>query len=718
VLSGCGGDEGNPSGNVFFGGTPATNGSVDQPQPLPICLAFNGFSGDVLDGTFYDAKLMSLVGDLSAVEPANLYLYDTFVNGIGTTKKPSTTVAKDYTRLLPASKKTINTGLTRLDPSLAMNSADPAIVALKSKLKPSSTNPVILSIPAGLAERPEAPFFPAGTRYTSLIVEAPASANNYGPILSIEAGAAPVQFAAFAHQQDKTFTLRTYDKSSTIDKLASIQRLLLTASTKPVVIQSRFVVLTADGLSNNNLSLESIKRATLPTLGFSSGKTLLQATHSGLFPQLIDSSTKKPIFNDGEHGVFCLGGNNTFNTVVLKDQTFVYPQSASDKATRIGTLAVTSDSGVITESGKHIEVNTLNGDGALNLITVMKKGAVKAEPIIHVGTLDGISNINVVIGVVYPALSLPATGMTLLSFDNNQQSTSPLTVTTDDTHMAGTIYSGNSELVDGKKVVLKSITPKAGLSSGSSTIRSLMAHHPKTQGISSKKMYGLIAALDPMTSVHQTLCGSSAALSEHMLGLHAPAPSSRNHFVGSLADHVTISTSTALDHTVASINLNSRFGEIDLATSVYGTYARNQHDVAFGSFVTASRSLNLNGAKLIPSVAVGYSMDALSDTSLIASGININLTQIGLSSVFARFMTAFTHEHAGLSTTLAMGLDARHAVFNRGFVSTDHDSASLSGESVNGVYSFIEASFASNASRLNITLRNFNHAQIQFGLTD
>ena len=711
ILIGCG--ENSPDNNDSE--SPYTSTTDDFKQQLAAdniatVLAFNGFSEN---GTFYDANPLNLPSDLSAIDPANLYLYDTFINAVGTEKTPSVAIAANYTRQLPASKKSIQTGNTLLNPAFAMNSTDPEIAALRNKLTVAATNPVILSIPAGLELRPEAPFFPAGTRYTAIIVEAPKISNpKHGPIISIEAGAAPLQFAAFAHQQNKSFTLRFYDKASTIDKTGL--RVLLTPTRNAATIQSRFVVLEADGLSNDNLVLQSIDRGTLPTFGFSTGKALLQNT-APVFPQLLDS-TKSPIFNDGNHGVFCLGGNNTFNTVDLKDQTFVYPISDSTKTTRISTLNVSANSGFITESGKHIEVDTLNGNGTLKLIAVMK-GAVTANPIAHVKTLKGVSNIKVVMGVFDPAFvfPLPAAGMTLLSFDNAL--ISPLTVTTEDAHMAGAFYDGESEL-RGKQVVLTSITKKTGLSSGSSTIRSLLGNHPQTQGMSRQAMNSLIAMLDPITSVHQALGGSSAALTQHTLGLQAGSPCSANYSIASLADNVTLSASNALDHTVASINLNSRFSGIDLTTSVYGAHALNQQDVALGSSITGSQSFDFNGAILIPSVAVGYSMDAFSDKSLNAQGININLTNTALNSVFARIMTAFKHEHSGISTTFAMGLEARHAMFSRGLASTSHDSASLAGESANGVYSLIEASFASNASRLNVTISNFNHAQIQFGFTD
>lgn len=715
LLNGCG--ESSSSNTTYTPNAPVSPITDDFKHHLTtnntatILLAFNGFSEN---GTFYDATPLNLAGDLSAVDPANLYLYDTFINAVGTETTPSKTVAANYTRQLPASKKSMQTGNTLLNPGFAMNGYYPALVALRNKLNPTTSTPVILSIPAGLELRPEAPFFPAGTRYTAIIIESPKLPNSkHGPIMSIEAGSAPLQFAVFAHQQNKVFTLRVYDKASTIDKTGL--RVLLTQARNKATIESRFVVLEADGLSSDNLILQSIDRSALSAFGFNSGKELLQNT-APMFPQLTDSK-KVPIFNDGNHGVFCLGGNNTFNTVDLKDQTFVYPLSANNKNTQINTLNVSADSGFITESGKHIKIDTLNGNGTLKLIAVLKSDVVPTVPVVQVKTLKGVNAVKVVMGVVDPtfAFPFPAAGMTLLSFDTAL--TNQLSVTTEDAHMAGALYDGESEL-QGNKVVLKSLIRKTGLSSGSSTVRSLMAHHPRTQGISSQRMNTLIATLDPIRSVHQTLGDSSAALNQHMLGVNAGFTSSANHSSVSLTDHVTISTSHALDHAVASINLNTRFDGFNLATAVYGTRAINQGDSAFGSSMTASKSLDLDGAILIPSVAVGYSMNACSDKSLNAQGININLTHTVLNLVFARMMTAFKHEHAGLSTTLGMGLEARHTMFSQGMASSDYDSVSLAGETTNGIYSIIEASFIANTSRLNITLNNFNHAQIQFGFND
>lgn len=674
-------------------------------------LAFNGFSEN---GAFYDANPMNLAGDLSAVHPANLYLYNVFIENVGTVRNPSAGEENSYERELPASKKTIPTGVTLLNPTFAMNGSTTAVKNAKSKFKmgPGIDNPVYLGIPAGLLQRPEAPFFSAGTQYTALIAEAPnAVGENYGPILSIESGASPVQFAAFGHHEDKVFSLRTYDKASTIDKTG--KRILLTAAVQPAVIQSRFLVLAADGLANGNISLASIGNTSLPGFGVANGKALLQSMYP-VFPQLMKSKDD-PIFNDGNHGVFCLGGDNTFNTVDLKDQTFVYPLSTKEKSTQISRLNVSEDSGFITESGKHIEVGTLNGNGTLKLIAVMKDAV--ADTIAHVNTLNGISKINVVVGVVDPAFVLPLGGVSLLSVDNNTLTT-PLTVETIDAHMSGAFYDGESEIRNGNEVVLKSLTKKAAALSSAFALRSL-ANHPGTQGLSSQAMSSLMAILDPMASVYTTLGNSSSALTQHALGLQLNAPySSKNQYVAQISNNVNVSASNSLDSAVASLNVNSRYSGVDLSTSVFGLTRSNQSDLTFGSSIAASKVFSIKEVQFIPSLSVGFSMDALGDKILSAQGINVNLSDTRFSSVFARLTTALHHNYNGLSATLAMGLEARHAMFGNGRAFTNYDSVSLAGESVDGVYSVVEASFSADSAQFSITLSNFNHAQIQFGFND
>lgn len=707
LLSGCGESNNSNSNEAFI---PQKNqgvkGNSETIQSDGLRLSFNGFSEN---GVFYDQNPLNLAGDLSAVDPANLYLHDTFIKNVGTIEKPPLGVSSNYQRLLPASKTSRPTGLTLLDPNLALNGTSSAAQSAKHKMTPSIQNPVYLSIPAGLPERPEAPFFPAGTRYTAIVIESPTTTReNHGAYVSIESGI-PLQFAALAHHQDKIFNLRIYDKASTTDKSGS--RVLLTPAGNPATIQSRFLVLAADGLANENVSLTSMLRTDLPSFGVNNGKALLQSLPR-VFPQLVDSKNQ-PIFNNGDHGVFCLGGNNTFANVDLNDQTFIYPISPITNTTIVRTLNVSDNSGFITESGKHITVDTLNGKGTLKLIAVLK-GAVSADPIVHVKTLNGVNTVNVVVGTVDPAVALPSTGMTLLSFDNN--TFSPLTVNTIDAHMAGAFYDGESE-IQGNKVVLKTLTKKTGVALNTVALRSL-ANHPSTQGISSQAMHCLIAMLDPLASVQTSLGHTSASLSQHALGLQLNAPYSTNQSIARLSNNVSVSASHSLENTVTSINLSSKFAGLDLITSVYGVTGSAQNDKTFGSSMTALKSFDVHGMTLIPSMTFGYSMDILTDKTFSANGINLQLADARINSAFARAMTAFHRNYNGLSATLAMGLEARHAMFNSGRAFTAYDSVPLAGEHTNGLYSVIEASFATNSTRLNIALNNVNHAQIQFGFND
>jgi hypothetical protein len=405
VLASCGSESENGGAGSSY--TPDPNQQADfRVTNKAVFVAFNGFDGDA---SVYQATPLNLAGDLSVSQAENLYDYNTFKTNVGTKDNLSGVTAATYTRKLPKSGQTIKTALTVLNPDLAMhNSINP------NHIKPSTNNPVVLSIPAGLALRPEAPFFPAGTKYSGVLVEAPSDpAENHGCILSIEASATPLQFAAFSHQEGKNFTLRTYDNNSTID--TSSARPLLTMAKSTATIKSRFVSLTADRLSDSNISLDSMNMTALRELGFRSGKDLLAIIPS-VFPRVYNTTKQDTIFN-ANYGVFCLGGKNTFKQVDLSNQTFLYPVSAKNKNTKIATVKVSSDSGIITESGKYVEITTLTGQGDLKLITVMKDAAT-ADPIVKTTTLNGVTKINVVVGLVDPAFKLPGTGVTLLSSDS------------------------------------------------------------------------------------------------------------------------------------------------------------------------------------------------------------------------------------------------------------------------------------------------------------
>lgn len=722
ILASCGSESGNGHG----GGASRSNTEppiqpsdphVDfrQQAPNAVVLAFNGFAGEP---SIYQTNPLNLAGDLSVTQAENLYDYTIFKTNVGTKENPSGVVAKDYDRKLPKSGQTIKTGLTLLDPSLAMHNANNPDV-----MRPSANNPVMLSIPAGHSARPEAPFFPVGTRYSAVLVEAPSNpAETHGPILSFEAAASPLQFAAFTHQEGKNFTLRTYNNSSTLDTKGVrplLTRATSNATTHQVdfaIIKSRFVSLTADNISDSNIRLDSMDRGTLQELGFSSGKDLL-ATIPSVFPRIYDATKKDTVFNEN-YGVFCLGGRNTFCLVNLDHQTFLYPQSAKDKNTKITQVSVQrSSSGIITESGKYVEIETLHcyNEENLKLITVMKDAAATADPIVKVGTLRNISGkINVVVGLVDPAFKFPATGVTLLSCDNGLAG---ITVNTEDAHMAGAFYDGETA-IQGNNVVLTQLKRKASLSAGSSAARTLLAHDPNTQGLNSRAMNALVEKLDPMTVVQSNLGELSSALSQHALNITGAVNNSKHTSV-KLNESLSISAGTSLKHMVSGLYLNHEFNGLNLTSSVYGVHSSATNDTGFGFGVTASKPMAFKSTLLVPSCAVGYDSFAFSGTSLHANDIHVSLQDALVNSAYIRAMTNLSYTSPeGVATTFGFGLEARNGSFGRGLASTAHTSVSMTGEPINGIYSIVEASFATQSSKVSVSLSNFNQFQIQFGLSD
>lgn len=590
-------------------------------------------------------------------------------------------------------------------PDLAMhNSINP------NHIKPSTNNPVVLSIPAGLALRPEAPFFPAGTKYSGVLVEAPSDpAENHGCIVSIEASATPLQFAAFSHQEGKNFTLRTYDSTSTLE--TSGVRPLLTIAKSTATIKSRFVSLTADGLSDSNISLDSMNMTALRELGFRSGKDLLAIIPS-VFPRVYNTTQQDTIFN-ANYGVFCLGGKNTFKQVDLSNQTFLYPVSAKNKNTKIATVKVSSDSGIITESGKYVEITTLSGQRDLKLITVMKDAAT-ADPIVKTTTLNGVTKINVVVGLVDPAFKLPGTGVTLLSSDSGLAG---ITVKTEDAHMAGAFYDGETA-IQGNNVVLTQLKRKTSLSAGSHSAQTLLAHDPKTQGLNSRTMNALVEMLDPMTVVQSNLGELSSALSQHAINITGAANSS-NHTTVKLNESLSMSAGTTLNHMVSGLHLNHEVHGVNLSSSVYGVHSAATNDTGLGIAFTASKPMAFKSTKMVPSCAVGYDSFALSGTSLHANDIHVSLQDALVNSAYIRAMTNLRYTSPeGVAATFGFGLEARKGSFGRGIASTEHTSASIAGEPINGVYSIVEASFATRSSNVRLSLSNFKQFQIQFGLND
>ena len=701
LITSCGNESENGGAGSSYKPTP--NQQADfRVTNQAVVLAFNGFAGDA---SIYQVKPLNLAGDLSVSQAENLYDFTTFETNVGTIETPSEAVAKDYDRKLPKSGQTIKTGLTLLDPNLAMHNATTA-----SLIKPSANNPVVLRIPAGRALSPEAPFFPAGIKYSGVLVEAPSDpAENHGCIVSIEASATPLQFAAFAHQEGRSFTLRTYDHTSTLE--TSGARPLLTKSKSTATIKSRFVSLTADGLSDSNISLDSMNMTTLKELGFKSGKDLLAIIPS-VFPRVYNATKQDTIFN-ANYGVFCLGGNNTFKQVDLSNQTFLYPQSAKNKNTKIASVKVSSDSGIITESGKYVEITTLTGQRDLKLITVMKDAAT-ADPIVKASTINGVTKINVVVGLVDPAFKLPAAGVTLLSSDTGL---ADISVNTEDAHISGAFYDGETA-IQGNNVVLTQLKRKASLSAGSRAARILLAHSPKTQGLNSRTMNALLERLDPMAVVQSNLGELSSALSQHALNISFAA-NSLNHSSVKLNDSLNLSTGTTLNHMVSGLHLSHEFHGLNLSSSVYGVHSAATNDTGFGVAVTASKPMAFKSTQIVPSCAVGYDSFAFSGTSLHANDIYVSLQDALVNSAYIRGMTNLSYTSPeGVAATFGFGLEARKGSFGRGIASTEHTSVSMAGEPINGVYSIVEASFATESSNFRVSLSNFNQFRIQFGIND
>lgn len=722
ALAGCGGSGGgsggasgaenngngaqqSPNGGGGGGQQPGQAGGAGGSTSQKVtALAFNGFAGEA---SIYQNKPLNLAEDLSAVEISNLYDYKEFVNAIDK-QKNKLAKAVNYKRMLPKSEIQINTGNTILDPGRA----------LKSSVRPSATNPVFLYIPAGKVERPEAPFFPQGTEYSAVLVSAPQDPKSaYGPILSLEAGSNPQKFGAFAHEVGKTFKLRTYDKASKVEQAEN--RDLLTQAATPATIQARFVSLTADDLSNDNINLISmdVKSNVFIDLGFSSGKELLAATKK-VFPKLYDANSSKTVFNEN-YGVFCLGGKNKFQEVELKHQTFLYPQSAKDKNTQIRVVKVSNDSGIITESGKYIEIGTIawsgRDNGDMKLIAVLKDQVSNDDPILKVGSLNNITDIKVTIGFHDPSFKLQNTGMTLLSCDDDTLGFAK--VTTEDAHLNGNVYTASAEIKD-KKVVLTKVEKKSGLGAGSPVALGLLSHDSRTQGINVNTMYELLDALDPMTAVQSHLGDMTSALNQHALSISGSVNAS-NHYSAHVSESLSISAGTSSNYMVSGLHLSHGFGGVKLASTVYGAHSAETKDTGFGIAFTASKPMAFHSTHFVPSLSIGYDSFAFSGTSLHARDIHVNISDAVVNSVYARAMSnmSFTSPE-GVATTFGFGIEARNGSFGRGNASTDQTSVSMNGESVNGIYSVAEASFATQSSKVSISLCNFNQFQLQFGFND
>lgn len=660
---------------------------------------FNGFSGK---SSQYSSP-NTLAADLSAIHPANLYQYYYYTQKV----QPGGT-AQNYKVTLPASRLTIDTGPTLLPPSFSMNSSSPEIAALKGKLVPTASNPVFLSIPPGRKSLPETPFFPAGSRYSSVLIESPTDpSSNNTPIISIESSTTnPVIFGAFAHHPSKDLSLRFYDHTSTIDPTKPDIPLLTEIRSAQKLLKARFLSLTSDNLPA--MTLHSLDQTAFSNLGFSSG-VVLTLMHK-VFPKLIkvNGDDATPIFNP-THGIFCLGGNNTFQEVRLTDHAFLYPLSPKSKNTRVNYVNISNDSGFITESGKHINIDTIDGSGTLNLIAVMDE-PTSAQPIVHTQNLNGINKINVVIGKVGSEFLIPSEGIILLSHDNDISE--PAVVHTKAIHIAGSFYDGESKYRN-KQVILTSLKRTSRLSSGA--LNNVLSVHPATQGLSREKVLDIALHTDPIKSTQHTTGVLSSALMKHTINLYDPL-SIGNQSIIPLSSNLNISSSNEFNTTLASTNFICLINKVAIINSIYG--AMNQtKDTTFGTSITAFSAFAFNQISFTPYITAGYSISSFSRSNSSYQGVNLSLSESTFNSLFARLMSKIKYRTGKTNLSVAIGIEAQHATFAKGFISSDYSTSDMKGETFTSYHSIFEAIFSPSPSfQATCSMRSFNNVQIQLSI--
>lgn len=729
-LGGCGGSSSASSSQGGVGinvplitGIPASENHKmfkisEVSQPSYMVFVFNGFNAS---SSSYSRNHLNLAGDLSAIAPENLYWRGYYKDAVGYDEKEfplSSTPKKpvNYNIKLPASKVDIETTPTFLNPGFAMSSDTPEISQYKDKLIPTSDNPVLLSIPAGIQANPEAPFFPAGTRYTAVLAEKPRTNATTGEqpkdtaVISIESSQEnPVTFGAFAHYQVSNLNLRFYDRSSTVDT-AKPNVPLLSKLSNPGVIKARFLSLTSDNLPS--MDIQSMDQETFSNLGMESGHLLtLMRT---VFPKLVVTQDDfvYPMFNL-DHGIFCLGGNNTFNKVNLSHQTFLYPVSNPAANTQVKTVMVSNDSGFIVESGLRLTVNTIQGDGTLKLIAVMGDIPTTPDGIIQADTLNGVTNVDVVLGRIRPGFKLPEAGMVLLSHTN--ELASPISVHTQDVHIGGSFYNGESEYKD-KKVILTSLVKKSALNLGSGSVSRLLAHHPETQGMSRSMMEKLYHRLNPMTHLKSKAATNAAAGMLHGINTFSNAFGHSSAYITSLGNALDIAISNDHNQPVFSANFNWVNGPVRFVSSVCGSAAENKESTTLGANLTASSPIRINGMAFIPSVAVGYSLNTFDNIYLNAEAINIALKDAALNSVFMRCMSSIVYAEDNLTFTLAAGLEANYSAFSKGTISSNDTRLSIANDTLQGCNTVVEANLLSSSAQFKIGLWNFNQFHIQYGI--
>jgi hypothetical protein len=283
--------------------------------------------------------------------------------------------------------------------------------------------------------------------------------------------------------------------------------------------------------------------------------------------------------------------------------------------------------------------------------------------------------------------------------------------------MAGAFYDGETA-IQGNNVVLTKLDQKGRLSAGSSSVRSLLAHDSRTQGLNSRTMNALIETLDPINLVQTHLGEMSSAISQHTLSLSGASKAS-SHYSAKLSESWNISAGTTLKHMISGLHLTHGVDGFKLSSSVYGVHSVETKDTGFGISLAASKPMEFKSTQLVPSFAIGYDTFSFSQASLHANDIHVNVNDALVNSMYARAMTNLSYTSPeGVAATFGFGLEARNGSFDRGLASTNQTSVSMAGKPINGVYSIVEASFATQSSKISVLLSNFNQFQIQFGLSD
>lgn len=683
-----------------------------------IPLVYNGFN---LTKAQYEALSLPqtpstlLAADLSVTQTKNVYFKTYYDDAL---KKK---VAGQYSFTLPGSGETIQTPQTILNPNLSMHHVYDTNSEAKTNFPiiPSPTKPVVLSIPAGLAATPEAPFFPATAQYTGVVAmyDATPGAPNHSATFSIEARARQgVKFGAFGHYPGKDITIRLYDAASTLETPTAGREdyVLLSQTTQTGTINARFLNLTSDGLPNN-LNLKSLTLDELKALGHVSGAgykhwMILPILHE-MFPHLLEkegsgAQAKLALKYNHEFGVFCLGGANNFQKVVLNDRTFLYPMSAATKNTQIQRLTVDATSGVMAETGKHVTITTLSGSGTLTVIPILTD-ASKTDAIINVTTkLEGVTSLKTTLGYVDPSYALPTGGVVLLEHTNNAGAiTTPIM---EDTHSGGVAYDGEVEYKD-KKLTLISLNKKGKVALGSGAVTRLMAHHPNTQGQPLSHVLGLSHTLDPVLNAQHSLNTLNSLLISNLA-----TPSVHTQ----LTNAVSVSLNQTQQNLAGALSANwLNLGATTIGSNLQFAQAAAQNS-AWGAEAIATQKFAFNGLTLTPYLAAGYMHYALKNQSLHAYDIDLHTSN--LSAHAATFKCAVLSEFApAANTTLKFSAGLQHQIGQllSGHAYMLHDSTSLAGEPLNGLSAFVAAEFNVNTNFIKIGLFNVNNFSIEFGFS-